>query len=296
MGQKTKNLISTRTLRNGLQKLHISFNTLVKIVLTWRLSITVPGAKHKFSRHDFLTTFSIKFFNFFRLFNFQLFLQITSKHFIKQMKNFFVQDDKLWKRHASNPWLVILDSNRCKNILQLAHDNLGHRGVYGTAKTISQRFWWPSYYKDVEQYIKTCHECQIRATNKLHIPIMISAPTTLFTKVYLEFCSCPKLKGINTSLQHETTFQEQQKDGNLKEQLHALFSQFIFEELLCRYGAIAEIVTTMDQKLKELPKNSYDIMEFPTSTFRHTILKQRSCWKRTFHDTRRTSQGMWRQY
>ena len=30
----------------------------------------------------------------------------------------------------------------------------------------------------------------------------------------------------------------------------------------------------MDQKLKELSKNSYDIMEFHTSTFHHTILKQ----------------------
>src|SRR6266481_834442 len=36
-------------------------------------------------------------------------------------------------------------------------------------------------------------------------------------------CSCPKLKVIITSLQHETTFQEQQKDGNSNEQLHALF-------------------------------------------------------------------------
>src|SRR6266481_1352038 len=36
-------------------------------------------------------------------------------------------------------------------------------------------------------------------------------------------CSCPKLKAIITSLQHEMTFQEQQKDGNSNELLHALF-------------------------------------------------------------------------
>src|SRR6266481_6841122 len=36
-------------------------------------------------------------------------------------------------------------------------------------------------------------------------------------------CSCPKLKAIITSLQPETTFEEQQKDRNSNKQLHALF-------------------------------------------------------------------------
>src|SRR6266481_7432715 len=36
-------------------------------------------------------------------------------------------------------------------------------------------------------------------------------------------CSCPKLKAIVTSLQHEMTFQEQQKDRNSNEQPHTLF-------------------------------------------------------------------------
>src|SRR6266481_7323507 len=62
------------------------------------------------------------------------------KHFIKQTKNFFIFNDKLWKRHATNPRLVILNILRRKKILRHAHDKLGHRGVYGTAKTIPNDF------------------------------------------------------------------------------------------------------------------------------------------------------------
>ena len=59
-----KNPISTRTSKNGLQNLHPSYDTLVKTFLTWKLSITVPGAQHKFSHHESPMTFFIKFSNF----------------------------------------------------------------------------------------------------------------------------------------------------------------------------------------------------------------------------------------
>ena len=48
-----------------------------------------------------------------------------------------------------------------------------------------------------ECYVKTCHECQIHVTNKLHIPVTISAPATLFTKVYLEIMLMPKAQGYH---------------------------------------------------------------------------------------------------
>ena len=71
-----KNPVSTRTSKTGLQNLHTSYNALVKIFLTWKLSITVPGAQHKFSHHESPTTFFIKFSNFFQYYNYPLFLLI----------------------------------------------------------------------------------------------------------------------------------------------------------------------------------------------------------------------------
>ena len=75
-----KNLILTRTSKNGLQNLHPSYDTLVKTFLTWKLSITVLGAHHKFSHHESPTTFFIKFSNFLRHYNYPLFPLILFKN------------------------------------------------------------------------------------------------------------------------------------------------------------------------------------------------------------------------
>ena len=172
------------------------------------------------------------------------------KRFIQQSKNFYVQDDKLWKRHSTNPRLVILDISKRHDILRLGHDKLGHRGVYGTAKMISQQFWWPSYYKDIECYVKACHKCQIHATNKLHIPITISAPVTLFTKVYLDIMLMPKAQGYRYIIATRDDLSGAAEGQKLKQATTRTVSQFIFEELLCHYGAIAELVTDNGPEVK----------------------------------------------
>ena len=87
-------------------------------------------------------------------------------------------------------------------------------------------------------------------------------------------CSCPKLKGIVTSLQHETTFQEQQKDGNSNEQPHALSLDLYSKSSYAVMEQLQKSSPTMDPKSKELPRNSYDVTEFPKFAFRRTILKQ----------------------
>ena len=47
-------------------------------------------------------------------------------------------------------------------MLRLAHDDIttgGHSGIKKTFRKLIQ-FWWPSMYKEVESYIKSCESCQ----------------------------------------------------------------------------------------------------------------------------------------
>lgn len=37
----------------------------------------------------------------------------------------------------------------------------GHMGITKTTKSIEIKYYWPNLIKDVTQFIKTCHECQI---------------------------------------------------------------------------------------------------------------------------------------
>ena len=96
-----------------------------------------------------------------------------------------------------------------------------------------------------------------------------------FRSFTLTSCSCPKLKGTDTLLQQETTFQEQQKDENSNEQLHALFLNLSSRNSFVIMELFQKSLLTMDLKSKVLQKNYYNIMEFPRSTFCLTILKPR---------------------
>jgi transposase InsO family protein len=37
----------------------------------------------------------------------------------------------------------------------------GHSGIAKTLELTTRTFWWPNMKKDIEKYIKACHECQI---------------------------------------------------------------------------------------------------------------------------------------
>ena len=88
--------------------------------------------------------------------------------------------------------------------------------------------------------------------NKLHIPITISAPVTLFTKVYLDIMLIPKAQGYRYIIAARDDLSGAAEGRKLKQATACTVSQFIFEELLCCYGAIAEIVTHNVPKSKEL--------------------------------------------
>jgi hypothetical protein len=74
------------------------------------------------------------------------------------------------------PLLVIFDANKRISILTGAHEDLGHKGVQSTFETIHYRFFWPHMYTDVKHHVQSCHDCQIRTTKKMHIPITVSTP------------------------------------------------------------------------------------------------------------------------
>jgi transposase InsO family protein len=172
------------------------------------------------------------------------------KAFLDKVRYYFLKNGKMWKRTAIRPVQVILDTKKRTHILRRSHDELGHRGVYAIAKTISLRFWWPSYVADIKQFVRTCHQCQIRSTYKVHIPPTISTPATLFTKVYLDIMMMPKAQGYRYIVAARDDLSGAAEGRKLKKASARAVAQFIFEELICRYGSIAEIVTDNGSEAK----------------------------------------------
>jgi hypothetical protein len=128
-------------------------------------------------------------------------------------------------------------------VLREAHDKLGHKGFYSTLRTLLDRFWWPALTDDIKQFIKTCHECQIRQTTKVLLPPTVAIPATLFRKVYIDTMLMPPALGFRYIVQARCSLTAWLEWRALRTETGRTLAAFIFEDILCRWGAVEEIVT-----------------------------------------------------
>ncbi|XP_034068768.1 uncharacterized protein LOC117544077 [Gymnodraco acuticeps] len=56
---------------------------------------------------------------------------------------------------------LVVPTKFCPLVLKVAHDECGHFGVRKTYLNILRHYFWPRLKRDVSQYIRTCHECQL---------------------------------------------------------------------------------------------------------------------------------------
>ena len=54
------------------------------------------------------------------------------------------------------------DSSLCKLIMESEHDShvAGHMGMDKTMKLVDRNFYWPEMAKDIEDYVRSCEDCQ----------------------------------------------------------------------------------------------------------------------------------------
>jgi hypothetical protein len=81
---------------------------------------------------------------------------------------------------------VIFSDDHKDTVLQKAHDELGHQGAYTVYELIKAQFYWPMMRQDAHWYVASCDECQKRCLKKMQIMPTVSAPVTLFQKVYVD--------------------------------------------------------------------------------------------------------------
>ena len=73
---------------------------------------------------------------------------------------------------------LILPLQCRKTTLQLAHDIplAGHMGKEKTARRVLQRFYWPTLYRDVAEYCRSCGVCQKSSRRRVRHAPLISLP------------------------------------------------------------------------------------------------------------------------
>ena len=100
--------------------------------------------------------------------------------------HFFLREGDLWRRECSGRHQKVIPTHRQFALIRAAHDELRPKGVYSIHIHLLVRFWWPMLEHNVKWYMHSCHECQVRRMDKVHIPPVIALPQPLFYKAYVD--------------------------------------------------------------------------------------------------------------
>lgn len=163
--------------------------------------------------------------------------------FVRYSSKFFVKGETLWRRHPDGHHKVVIAPDRRLQLIKTAHDDYGHKGVYSVRVRLAERFWWPMLDEDAKWYVQTCHDCQLRQMRKYHLPPVVAPAAPIFHKVYTDTMLMPPAGGVRYVVQARCSLTSYPEMRALTSETGRTICRFLFEDVLCRWGAIGEIVT-----------------------------------------------------
>ena len=163
--------------------------------------------------------------------------------FMRFAIRFFVQAGKLWKKDEHGRHKLVASPASRLAILRAAHDDVAHKGFYATHALIFERFWWPAMRSDIAWFVRTCYLCQLRQTRNVLIPPVVATPAPLFGKVYIDTMHLPKSNGYKYLVQGRCSLCHYPEFRKLRTETAITLGEWIFEDILCRWGTVSEIVS-----------------------------------------------------
>jgi hypothetical protein len=128
-------------------------------------------------------------------------------------------------------------------LLKEVHDILGHKKIYAMWMQLLERFWWLFLDQDIKWFIQMCHQCQVCQMQYHHIPPTVAAPASLFRKAHVHTMYMPHASGYRYIIQAHCSLSSYPEYRKLRKENGSTIGVFIFEDILCRWGALEEIVT-----------------------------------------------------
>jgi hypothetical protein len=229
-----------------------------------------------------------------------------TKSFLRYARQFFLGGGgELYRRgRAGEMHQRVVERGDRARVLRGIHEEMGHRGLFVTRRLLTDRYWWPEVYADVEMWVRGCKKCQIFSDRKITLPITPSSPSQLFRKFHIDVMHMDSSNGckyIVLARDAATTYVE----GRMLRAINATaLARFLMEDIITRWGAIEEIATDNGKEfgaattelarrysINHIRISAYNsraqgIVEQGNHTFRRALLKscgQSSNWARYFH-------------
>jgi hypothetical protein len=150
------------------------------------------------------------------------------------------------------------------------HEENAHHGVWAVAKQTTLRYYWPDIVNDIKHHVQSCHTCQLRSTKKMHLPITISHPQRLFSKVYLDVMKMPKAQGMQWLVACCDDLSGVTECQPLKRDTAKAVAKFFYHQIILRYGNVLEVVTdnrpSFQKEFKQLLQD-YGIKQITISPY-----------------------------
>ena len=155
--------------------------------------------------------------------------------------------------------LRVVRKHEFEGLMYMMHDHelSGHFGMNATYGKIRKRYYWKNMRKDIEEYIRTCWNCQVRGKpsgrNELH-PTKIGEP---FEVIGIDIVGPLNETGrgnkyIVVAVDYFTKWVEAKA---LKEATANEVTEFLWEDIICRHGCPKKIIsdrgTHFNNKLME---------------------------------------------
>jgi transposase InsO family protein len=166
------------------------------------------------------------------------------KAFLKKAEPFYMEEAHMYKRRLGYPTqVVIFPKQRRKEILWEAHEDIAHHGVWAVEQFVTLRYFWPGMRQQIKEHVQSCHTCQIRSTKKMHIPITVSHPPRLFSKVYVDVMSMPLARGKRWLINCRDDLSGVTECKAIARDKAKVMARFFLKKIILRYGIVLEVVT-----------------------------------------------------
>lgn len=167
----------------------------------------------------------------------------TRRQLVKSARRFMVWGGELWRKRANGQHQKVPRRGRRSRLLRIAHDQMGHRGVFSTVSRLQDRFWWPKMQDDVKWFVQTCHECQLRQMRQFISPPVVEKPATLFASVYIDTMHMPKAKGFTYIVQARCSLTGYAEYLPLRRETGRVLADFIKKFIIFRWGIPWRLIT-----------------------------------------------------
>lgn len=164
--------------------------------------------------------------------------------FLRLGKRFLMYNGRLYRRGEGAKHRLVIDKNRRMYMLTAAHDHVGHRGFYATNKLLAERFWWPEMEKDVNWFVKTCHNCQERQKRLIRLKPVITHTPSLFQTMHADTLRMsPASNGCAYIVHGRCALSTWMEARALRHENGRTIGQWLWEDIICRWACLVEIVT-----------------------------------------------------